>query len=1241
MEKITETLKGTTEKVVSSGKTIVSKTMNLQAKDIGKKIFDNMIWVMVLIGVMILVYISYMLTQSFNIDAKIKSMNQEYKFERKISLDAPSESGNEQSFDEIKMDKHTLCDVFICSSAKSYLAGRQIFDFVSKEMFFQNVKLGARYVELDLFEDGKGNIVVSNGLFKGNWMLTLNSIYFEDFCKDISTKVFNSEYTSNYQDPFLIYLGLNLSKDKMNLVARIIKNTIEKHLVGSAYSQKGDKNILDETLDRVLSKIVLITDGKIGNTDMLEYIHLRIGNRVRRITYTDYKNEDQEKMKNFNKTHFTIVTPDPDISSMNYSVDSVFEGGCQVIALNFQYVGDHMRAYLSKFHEKSFILKPFEFTKFSDIPQKGYDPNKIAYYENYEILSEKNQDGTTTDASSLSLSNDYNRDADSIFFKNNIGYEKPFLKHGCCNIFLEDSDLNIVFPESDLDVSTTNMLKKLHEFNEQPDNNFNIINEKNKEDIIRMLAIPSLTSTSTLQQIRYYILKKQLSRLLQSKREEIFKAGMKDPCHGLDDKCSSNPMCFFKPYDLKINVSAGQVDTIPTNDRCSDGRVIYQKTRSTGPLNMFFSKRPEGASEGYNKYSGTNLDVDKICNYTNDSTTSVDGYEKYSMGGELTTQCESSLSSIPYPKLCLPKYISNNRNVCLSSSKDKTFIDSQGIRTIFHEKMTQPGFSGKWNSYLGQITIPNEFDNQCEFKFTTKFDRREYSLFIVNHQGEYYKFDSSGNDNFITEDNTYKLRAKGTFIDPALRDVEKRNKLPTMPYHGYVEIKMDDYSEEATTADTLRECLNNKFIGIYRYSEKVYADKTILDSLTNVDEKKIKKLYSTQIEKMFDNYDVNGMILGYNQPLTGNETSNNIFCYKVLSNECLDQLPGPAISFEREEPPSFIYAPAESVLSAKEVSEMTESIGLTFTEEELEEPGLRKRVIGMVRGKSPQTVQEFEERAQVPPPAPPPVPEPPEEIAKKADIFIYHTTNKSSDTIKKPGDTFQISGIDDQPFCIQRKVTDIRLTECSGGKCDASIAYIAECKNTPDMQDPFCENIDAAHNIQFEDDGTEGDNRTQKIRSLNIGDPENQVDACLSYNDKGDVLYSHCDLEKNEDSTINNRWKVYRLDGEDNFRLASVDNKCLTRVPYEGKEPDNLVDGLYEKDDMLGASFASTKMMDCSEENKLNQRFNIKYMGDTQNCVVANDIPKIPKVDMNKRTQEKLAGRKDAEGNSGSMIMKD
>ena len=100
--------------VMEMSETIVSKTMNLKAKDIGKKIFDNMIWVFVLVGVLILVYLSYILTQSFNIDSKIQLMNKEYNISRKVNLETPSESGNEEVFDEIKIDKHSLCDVFIC-----------------------------------------------------------------------------------------------------------------------------------------------------------------------------------------------------------------------------------------------------------------------------------------------------------------------------------------------------------------------------------------------------------------------------------------------------------------------------------------------------------------------------------------------------------------------------------------------------------------------------------------------------------------------------------------------------------------------------------------------------------------------------------------------------------------------------------------------------------------------------------------------------------------------------------------------------------------------------------------------------------------------------------------------------------------------------------------------------------------------------------------------------------------------
>ena len=130
-------------------------------------------------------------------------------------------------------------------------------------------------------------------------------------------------------------------------------------------------------------------------------------------------------------------------------------------------------------------------------------------------------------------------------------------------------------------------------------------------------------------------------------------------------------------------------------------------------------------------------------------------------------------------------------------------------------------------------------------------------------------------------------------------------------------------------------------------------------------------------------------------------------------------------------------------------------------------------------------------------------------------------------------------------------------------------------------------------------------------------------------------------LKKNKDGKINNRWKVYRLDGEDNFNIMSVTDKCLTRVPYENKKPEDLEEGLYEKDDILGSSFASTKLMECSKENEKNQKFNIKYMGDTQNCKVANDIPKVPRVNIEERKKQTLKVESDIDGGEGNFIMRD
>ena len=105
----------------------------------------------------------------------------------------------------------------------------------------------------------------------------------------------------------------------------------------------------------------------------MELVHLRLGDRVRRMTFKQVFESDQNDMINFNKKHITIVVPENGIRALNFNPERAFDYGCQIVALHFQRLDTDMEEYISKFDEKSFQLKPFEFTRFADIPQKGYD----------------------------------------------------------------------------------------------------------------------------------------------------------------------------------------------------------------------------------------------------------------------------------------------------------------------------------------------------------------------------------------------------------------------------------------------------------------------------------------------------------------------------------------------------------------------------------------------------------------------------------------------------------------------------------------------------------------------------------------------------------------------------------------------------------------------------------------------------------------------------------------------------
>ena len=178
--------------VIEKGREQVSKLLDLTSYGVGKKIFDNIVWVFIILGLLTVVYILYLMKRSFNVSNKIRIIDEEYaEFKKNVNLDEKSESGKEEKYDEIEPDKHTLCDTYIISSAKSYLVGWSVADFVSSEMVFSCIKYGARYIEIDINLNKNSQMVIANGIKEGNWILNFNEIPVEEFFENLGKKMFN------------------------------------------------------------------------------------------------------------------------------------------------------------------------------------------------------------------------------------------------------------------------------------------------------------------------------------------------------------------------------------------------------------------------------------------------------------------------------------------------------------------------------------------------------------------------------------------------------------------------------------------------------------------------------------------------------------------------------------------------------------------------------------------------------------------------------------------------------------------------------------------------------------------------------------------------------------------------------------------------------------------------------------------------------------------------------------------
>ena len=166
------------------------------------KKYNTLLMILLIIAIIFFILLMF-LSKKFRVSRALNSMDIYIKFQ------------NMQSMKPALLKDYRLCDFYVCSSYNTALSGTQLCDYVSSEMVKKVLQTGARYLEFQVFGDQYGadaEPVVSSGFRKGEWKLSLNTLYLEEVFKTIRDHAFRiydgADGSPNNLDPLFISLDL-------------------------------------------------------------------------------------------------------------------------------------------------------------------------------------------------------------------------------------------------------------------------------------------------------------------------------------------------------------------------------------------------------------------------------------------------------------------------------------------------------------------------------------------------------------------------------------------------------------------------------------------------------------------------------------------------------------------------------------------------------------------------------------------------------------------------------------------------------------------------------------------------------------------------------------------------------------------------------------------------------------------------------------------------------------------------
>lgn len=282
--------------------------------------------------------------------------------------------------------KTKVCDFYAAASSRSVFPADTLYDYVSADALTKVLATGARWLELDVFEEG-GQPVVAYSKPGSGFRLTYNSVALADCLHAIAGGAWSTRVVPNASDP--LFLSVNIHSDSatlINKVAAALKDVLRPWMLDLRYSHQSI-NIAQEPLCSLKGKLVVVSGGNHAGTDMDELVNLSwSGPYLRRLTFTQAEEvHDTRELIDFNRKNLTMVVPEVTGSLTNNPPGAVWALGCQAVLMSFGSPDKAMATYLEKFQTVSFVEKPEELryvppTYKSPTPQdarKSYRPLQL------------------------------------------------------------------------------------------------------------------------------------------------------------------------------------------------------------------------------------------------------------------------------------------------------------------------------------------------------------------------------------------------------------------------------------------------------------------------------------------------------------------------------------------------------------------------------------------------------------------------------------------------------------------------------------------------------------------------------------------------------------------------------------------------------------------------------------------------------------------------------------------------